>query len=67
MPLNDLGRFLVEAFPPEELRESSIGENNPRNDMQEMLSRQIRTELTEAGHDTDHHAIQNIVGPSLHA
>ncbi|RJP49275.1 MAG: hypothetical protein C4586_07655 [Anaerolineaceae bacterium] len=62
--LTEFGRFLVNHYGHDEVpNDTNKNDVTARNETLGMLWRQIRAELTESGHEGDHHAIQNIVGP----
>lgn len=65
VPLPAFGRFLTEHFVLNTTG-GAVATNNPlEGEMLEMLAREIHAKLTQPGHEGDHHAIQNIIGPHV--
>ena len=65
VPLSELGRFLTNSWPPLANKETPSANSDSRGEFLDMLSHQIRRDLTESGNEGNHHAIQNIVGPQV--
>ena len=63
--LDNFGRFLMEDFTRGENFDSASESGRQRAEMLQLLSHQMREELTREGGENDRHAIQNIVGPMV--
>lgn len=63
--LQDFGRILVHLFQEGESCPASDSQEPNRDEMFEILSAQIREELTRESSRNDRHAIQNIIGPMV--